>query len=117
VVAFDDATVGSKDKYTLQLPVFLHESEEQVKLWLANDQIDDVQDFIYIAAAYLSLYEDGQVPEDMLKLLEKTVENNALSITPDQAINMVQIFSQSGSTYTMELLDRIIGTNIDDIPA
>ena len=76
-----------------------------------------MQDFVNIAAAYLTLYEDGEVPEDLLNLLEKTLENQAQSMTASDAINLVQVFSSSGSSYTLELLDRVIGNNIDQVPA
>ena len=72
-----------------------------------------MQDFVNIAAAYLTLYEDGEVPEDLLNLLEKTLKNQAQSMTASDAINLVQVFSSSGSSYTLELLDRVIGNNID----
>ena len=117
IVCFDDAAEGAKESYTLQLPVFLHENEGRVKEWLAQEKIEDMQDFVNISAAYLSLYEDGEVPEDLLNLLEKTLENQAQSITASDAINLVQVFSSSGSSYTLELLDRVIGNNIDQVPA
>lgn len=42
--------------------------------------------------------------------------DNALQIEADQAIYLAEIFSRVGSSYTMEVFDRVIGSNIDDIP-
>lgn len=38
----------------------------------------DMHDFVSVAAAYLSMYDEGEVPSKLLKLLEQTVMDNAL---------------------------------------
>ena len=75
-----------------------------------------MQDFVHVAAAYVSMYDAGEIPESLLKLFEKTVKVNALNIEAQQAIVLAQVFSGCGSSYTMEVFDRIIGQQIDDIP-
>ena len=74
-----------------------------------------MQDVTFVAAAYVSMYDDGELPDRLLELLESTIQQNALQIEVTQAIHLAQIFSSSGSTFTMEVFDRIIGANIDDI--
>ena len=74
-----------------------------------------MQDVTFVAAAYVSMYDDGELPDRLLELLESTIQQNALQIEVTQAIHLAQIFSTSGSTFTMEVFDRIIGSNIDDI--
>ena len=39
-----------------------------------------MQDFVHIAAAYISMYDEGEVPKTLLSLFEKTIETNALNI-------------------------------------
>ena len=39
-----------------------------------------MQDFVHVAAAYVSMYDAGEIPESLLKLFEKTVKVNALNI-------------------------------------
>jgi len=116
VVAFDDARDGEREVFNLQLPVFLHQNQDRVKEWLASDRIIEMQDFVYISAAYLSMYDDGRVPADLLSLFEHTIEVNSSFIDASQAIYLAQIFSKCGSSYTMEVFDRIIGSNIEDVP-
>jgi len=55
------------------------------------------------------------VPEDLLHLMEKTLENRAMDISVEQALDLVQVFSPYASSYTLEIFDRIIGTNVDDL--
>jgi len=55
------------------------------------------------------------MPVDLLHFMEKTVENNAHLINVDQAVNLVQSFSQHGSSYTLEVFDRIIGPNVHNL--
>lgn len=74
-------------------------------------------DFVNVATAYLSMYDDyEQIPVKLLKLMEKTVEKNALHFDAHQAIVLAQFFSMSGTSHTMEVFDRIIGSQIDDLP-
>ena len=57
------------------------------------------------------------MPEDLLALFEKNIEREAPKINVTMALDLVQVFSRSGSTTTLELFDRIIGANIDDMSA
>lgn len=41
----------------------------------------------------------------------------AMNIDVKQAVDLVQVFSRCGSTYTLEIFDRIIGANIDELSA
>ena len=61
------------------------------------------------------MYDEGCVPENLLKSLEKVVQVNMLNIDAHQAIILAQVFANCGSTYTMEVFDRIIGGQIDEI--
>lgn len=62
------------------------------------------------------MYDQGQVPASLNRRLQQTLQNNALAIEASQAIILAQVFAQTGSTVTMETLDRIIGAQIDIIP-
>ena len=84
--------------------------------WLADYELEDTQDFVYVATAYLSMYEEGQLPKSLLRQFETYIRRNALNFNAQQAIHLVQVFYKCGSSYTMEVFDRIIGLNIDDIP-
>ena len=55
------------------------------------------------------------MPQDLLALLEQTVETRAFDITVSMALNLVHVFSKSGSNFTLELVDRIIIANIDEM--
>ena len=59
VVTFDDAENDIRESFTFGLPVFLHENKHRVMVWLENDSFDDMQDFVFVATAYFSLYEEG----------------------------------------------------------
>ena len=63
VVAFDDAEDSSNDTFNLQLPVFLHSNQQRVEEWLASDSFLDMQDFVNVSAAYISMYDNGELPE------------------------------------------------------
>jgi hypothetical protein len=39
-----------------------------------------MQDIVHVAAAYISMYDEGEIPENLLSLFEKTIETNALNI-------------------------------------
>ena len=117
VVAFDDASEFNREDFTLRLPHFLHANLSNVEAWLVEDAFAfDMQDFVNVAAAYLSMFDQGEIPEKLHSLLEKTVERNALNLDAQQAIHLAQVFAETGSSYTMEIFDRIIGANIEDIP-
>ena len=66
VVAFDDREDG-QGSTTLRLPLFLHANAKRVEQWLADYELEDTQDFVYVATAYLSMYEDGQLPKSLLR--------------------------------------------------
>ena len=74
-----------------------------------------MQDFVQVACAYISMYDHGNVPANLLEKFEKVIEVNALNIDVHQAITLAQAFATCGSSYTMEVFDRIIGSQIDDI--
>ena len=59
VVAFDDSH-GQEESLTLKLPVFLHENYSRVLNWLTNESFTEyMQDFVHVAAAYISMYDNG----------------------------------------------------------
>ena len=73
----------------MSLPLwnFLWHFEEKALQWLASDSFShDMQDFVHVASAYISMYEKGEMPENLLESLEKTVQVNALNIDANQAI-------------------------------
>ena len=115
VVGFDNAQPNNPHSFNLKLPIFLHANLDRVVQWLEEGAFTDMQDVTFVAAAYVSMYDDGELPDRLLELLESTIQQNALQIEVTQAIHLAQIFSTSGSTFTMEVFDRIIGANIDDI--
>ena len=79
-MAFDDAD-GQADILTLKLPVFLHANLDRVLHWLTDESLSRyMQDFVHVTCAYISMYDQGNVPEDLLEKLEKVVEVNALNI-------------------------------------
>ena len=87
VVSFDDTdNIGSTIDFTIKLPVLMHENLSRVEQWLDSDQLYDVQDFVYVATAYLQLYDSGEIPESLLARLESYIKTNALSIDANQAI-------------------------------
>lgn len=95
VVSFDDAGKGSLDNFTVSLPIFMHENLEQVQQWLDQDAFTEmhVQDLVFVAAAYISMYDDGEIPEALMKSFENAVLANSLNIDAHQAINLVRVFS------------------------
>ena len=62
------------------------------------------------------MYDPGQMPLPLLHRFEHTIKVNALNIEAQQAIVLAQVFASCGSSYTMEVFDRIIGSQIDDLP-
>lgn len=118
MVAFDDGANGEvSTSLTLKLPLFLHANLDRVLEWLDDGEslTRYMQDFVQVASAYISMYDHGELPANLLSKLEKAIKVNALSIDVNQAIILAQVFQSCGSSYTMELLDRIIGGQIDDI--
>ena len=75
VIQFDDAGLNSQAAdMTLKLPIFLHENRERVLMWLADESfVLDMQDFVHVACAYISMFDKGSIPEDLLRSLEQTV--------------------------------------------
>ena len=85
--------------------------------WLDQGAFTDshAQDLVYVSAAYGSLYDDNEMPERLLEGFERAVLENALSLDVQQATHLAGIFAERGSTQLMTLLERIIGSNIDDL--
>lgn len=96
VVAFEDAP--GEQILQIKLPVFLHANLDRVLAWLSDTDTEGspltryMQDFIHVASAYISMYDQGQVPEQLLSEFERAIKQNALSIDVNQAIQLVQIF-------------------------
>ena len=78
MVAFDDREDG-QGSTTLRLPLFLHANAKRVEQWLADYELEDTQDFVYVATAYLSMYEEGQLPKSLLRQFETYIRRNALN--------------------------------------
>ena len=80
VVAFDDGN-GQAESLTLKLPVFLHANLDRVLHWLTDESLTRyMQDFVQVACAYISMYDHGNIPENLLEKLEKVIEVNALNL-------------------------------------
>lgn len=64
MVAFEDAPNG----LMLKLPLFLHANLERVLAWLSEgDSLTRyMQDFVHVASAYISMYDQGEVPANLL---------------------------------------------------
>ena len=73
VVGFDDAHANNPHSFTLKLPIFLHSNLDRTERWLEEGAFTDMQDVTFVAAAYLSVYDQGEVPERLLQLLESTI--------------------------------------------
>jgi len=52
---------------TLKLPIFLDANLDRVLMWLAKESfVGDMQDFVHVASAYISMYDEGDIPTDLL---------------------------------------------------
>ena len=80
-MAFDDSHGQAGGSLAIKLPVFLHANLDRVLQWLTDDSLTRyMQDFVNVASAYISMYDEGNLPEDLLEKLEKVIEVNALNI-------------------------------------
>ena len=64
MVAFEDGP----NELMIKLPLFLHANLERVLAWLSEgDSLTRyMQDFVQVASAYISMYDQGEVPANLL---------------------------------------------------